>query len=79
MDFETQIKFFTEQLTELIEGAREQASLDFDSERQNHEQAVRVLQEEARGYQIQAETAGALAQEWEQKYLTLQSKLSALV
>lgn len=79
MDFEFQVKLFTEQLEELLEQAKVQASLDFTSERSNWEQNERELRGEMAGYQNQAEIAGALSQEWEQKYLTLQSKLSALI
>lgn len=79
MDFEFQVKLFTDQLVELLEQAKVQASLDFTSERSNWEQHERQLRADITHFQNQAEIAGALAQEWEQKYLTLQSKLSALV
>lgn len=79
MDFETQIKFFTEQLTELIEGAREQAAQDFNDERYNWEQTERSFLATVRELEIQVEGLKAERDDSKSALYDLKDRLSGLM
>lgn len=79
MDFETQIKFFTEQLTELIEGAREQAAQDFNDERYNWEQTERSFLATVREMEIQVEGLKAERDDAKSALYDLKDRLSGLM
>ena len=79
MDFGMQIKVFTEQLVELIEQAKQEASLEFVSDKLNWEQTAREYEAEIAGLENTIETLSHRLEDAEQKYLTLQTKISALV
>lgn len=79
MSFDLQVQMFTDQLAELIEQAKAEAGLEFATERSNWEQEIRVLDGEIQAWQSKYEAERFKAEAAEQQFLTLQSKLSALV
>lgn len=79
MDFETQVKLFTDQLEELLEQAKFAASQDFASERSNWEQTAREYEAALNEMRDASVKNLERAEAAEQKYMSLQAKLSALV
>lgn len=79
MDFELQTKVFTEQLTELIEQARVQASLDFQSERSNWEQTERSFLETIRGMESEIDRLKQERDDAKASLYDLKDKLSGLM
>lgn len=79
MDFDFQVKLFTDQLVELLDDAKAQASLEFQSERSNWEQRAREYEAEIAEIHAASRKNLDRAEAAEEKFLTLQAKLSALV
>ena len=79
MDFDLQVKMFTDQLSDLIEKAKEEAGREFAGERANWEQKAREYEADIADLHQASVKSLERAEAAEQKYLTLQSKLSALV
>jgi hypothetical protein len=79
MDFDLQVKMFTDQLVELIEQAKFEASQEFANERSNWEQIEREYKADISALQQTAQLRLEATEAAEQKYMSLQAKLSALV
>ncbi len=78
-DFELQVKMFTDQLTELIEQAKFEASQEFNSERSNWEQRAREYEEDIRTAVLAAQKSLERAEAAEAKHEALREKLAGLV
>lgn len=79
MDFETQVKFFTEQITELLEEARFQAGLDFASDKANWEQTERSFLETIRGMESEIERLKGERDDAKSALYDLKDRLSGLM
>lgn len=79
MDFETQIKMFTEQIADMLEMAKEQAGLDFQNERSNWEQTERSFVGTVRDMEQEIERLKGERDEAKSALYDLKEKLSGLV
>lgn len=79
MDFDFQVKVFTEQLVDLLDQAKSQAALDFQSERSNWEQTERSFVATVREMEHEIDRLKAERDDAKSALYDLKDRLSGLM
>lgn len=79
MDFDFQVKLFTDQLVELLDDAKAQASLEFRDERSNWEQTEREFVSTIQGLESEIENLKAERDAAQTALSDLKGRLAGLV